>query len=145
MQISLHADYACRVLIYLAVIPRASIPEISKAFGISHNHLVKVVHRLGKEGFIKTMRGKGGGIHLARASNDINIGDVIRVMEPNFHLVECFDRSGNTCKITPGCGLTHAMREASTAFLTTLAKYSLSDVVKNESSIKRMLVASVTD
>ena len=145
MQLSLHADYACRALIYLAIEPQASIPKISEAFGISNNHLVKVVHRLGQEGFVKTTRGKGGGIQLARSPEEIRLGDVIRKMEPGFDMVECFNRATNTCRILPGCGLNHALKEASDAFLATLDKYSLSDVIKNETYLKKILLRGLND
>ncbi len=141
MQLSLHADYACRALIYLSIEPRASIPKISKAYGISNNHLVKVVHRLAKAGFIKTTRGKGGGIELARAAEKICIADVIREMESSFDVVECFNRATNTCRILPGCGLKHALQEATNAFLSTLEKYTLKDVIKDEKYIRRALLA----
>lgn len=142
MQLSLHADYACRVLIYLAIEPQASIPKISEAFKISNNHLVKVVHHLGKAGFIKTTRGKGGGIQLARSSQEICLGEVIRAMEPNFEMVECFNRAKNTCRILPGCGLNHALKAASNAFLSTLDRYALSDVVKDEKFLRRTLLGA---
>ncbi len=144
MQLSLHADYACRTLIYLAISPRASIPQISKAYGISNNHLVKVVHRLGQAGYVKTTRGKGGGIELARPAEEIGLADVVREMEPSFDMVECFNRATNTCRIVPGCGLKHALQEATKAFLSTLEKYSLSDVIKDESYLRRALLGKAS-
>ncbi len=126
MQLSLHADYACRTLIYLAISPRASIPQISKAYGISNNHLVKVVHRLGQ------------------AAEEIGLADVVREMEPSFDMVECFNRATNTCRIVPGCGLKHALQEATKAFLSTLEKYSLSDVIKDESYLRRALLGKAS-
>lgn len=142
MQLSLHADYACRVLIFLATVERerSSIDEIASAFQISQNHLVKVVHRLGKLGFIETMRGRGGGIRLARAPLEIKIGDVVRRMEqPGFNVAECFDSDTNTCPIAPVCGLKPWLSKAMDAFLRTLDDVTLADVTANRKRIVKTL------
>lgn len=141
MQLSLHADYACRVLIYLATTdaPRSSIDEIATAFGISQNHLVKVVHRLGKLGVIETTRGRGGGICLAHPPSAIKIGDVVRKMEPGFDLVECFDLETNTCPIIKACGLKYWLAKATEAFLATLDDVTLSDVSENRKKLTQAL------
>ena len=141
MQLSYHADYACRVLIYLAVAEsdRSSIADIATAYKISENHLVKVVHRLGKLGYVETIRGRGGGIKLAKEPNAVNIGTVIRDMEPNFTVVECFSPSTNTCPIAGACGLKTALAAAMTAFLQTLDSYSLDDVLRNKRALKQIL------
>jgi Rrf2 family nitric oxide-sensitive transcriptional repressor len=141
MQLSLHADYACRTLIYLAIEPYGSIAKISEAYGISKNHLVKVVHQLGQAGYLKTTRGKNGGIQLAKSASEISIGDVVRRMEPGFDLVECFNRATNSCPILPGCGLNHALKEATEAFLSTLDEYSVADVIKNKAFLRKTLLA----
>jgi Rrf2 family nitric oxide-sensitive transcriptional repressor len=137
VQLSLQADYACRVLIFLATTSasRASIREIADAFDISENHLMKVVHRLGKLGFISNVRGRGGGIELARAPSEIRIGEVIRTMETHFDVVECFNATTNTCPISPVCGLKGALAKARSAFLETLDEYVLEDVVKNRRAL----------
>lgn len=134
MQLSLHADYSCRVLMYLAVHQseaKSSIDEISKAYGISTNHLVKVVHNLGKLGFVDTMRGRGGGLRLSRSAKDILIGDVIRRTEPSFALVECFKGDVNTCPIIGPCGLKPILGKAVAAFLSVLDEVTLADVTVN--------------
>src|SRR5690606_11348098 len=97
MQLSLHSDYSCRVLIYLALKESglASIEEIATAYGISRNHLVKIVHRLGQAGFVETVRGRQGGLRVGRDPAEINLGDVIRTMEPNMNIVECFSETKN--------------------------------------------------
>jgi Rrf2 family nitric oxide-sensitive transcriptional repressor len=130
LQLSLHADYACRVLIYLATRQeRASIEDIATAFRISEHHLVKVVHRLGKLDVITTTRGRGGGLTLARAPAEINIGQVVRAMEqPNFNVAECFDGATNTCPIAGVCALQPWLAKAMEAFLRTLDGLSLADV-----------------
>lgn len=135
---SLHTDFACRVLIYLALRPerRASIEEIAKAYGISQNHLVKIVHRLGKFGLIHTMRGRSGGLTLARPATEINIGEVVRQMEPSLKIVECFDISTNTCPIAGACGLKLALSRALEAYLAVLDQTTLADVITNPSRLR---------
>lgn len=141
MQLSLHADYACRVLIYLAVsnVPRSSIEEIANSFRISQNHLVKVVHRLGQLGFIETTRGRNGGICLAMAPGKISMGEVIRQMEPHFEVVECFNPSSNACPIVSVCGLQPALMRARDAFLGTLDAVTLADVMVKEKALAKTL------
>jgi len=136
MHLTLHTDYGLRVLLYLAHFPdrRANTREISEAFGISKNHLVRVVHNLAEHNFITTTMGRGGGIALAARPEKIRIGDVVRALEPNLHMVECFDVESNTCPIVPVCGLKIPLRKALDAFLATLDEYSLADVVQNSSS-----------
>jgi Rrf2 family nitric oxide-sensitive transcriptional repressor len=141
MQLSLHADYACRVLIFLSVHDgsRASIEEIAKAFTISQNHLVKVVHRLGQLGFIETTRGRNGGIRLARSPEDISIGAVIRSMEPHFEVVECFNASTNSCPIIGLCDLQPALQRARDAFLGVLDTVTLAEVTRMKSGLGQRL------
>jgi len=144
MQLSYHADYACRVLIYLATMKadRCSIQTISDAFKISENHLVKVVHKLGKLGFIITVRGNGGGIYLKTKPSEITIGDVIRSMEQNFDVVECFSQSNNTCPITPVCRLKSAIATARDAFLSSLDQVTLAEVTGNRKALGRIMELS---
>lgn len=132
MHLTLHADYSLRVLLYLAARPErlVSTQEVSEAYGISKNHLVRVVQALGKHGFIEVRPGRSGGITLARAPAEISLGQVFRATEPSLHLVECFDREKNTCPIAPACGLKGVLFEARDAFLAVLDKYSLADVTK---------------
>lgn len=142
MRLSLHADYSCRVLIYLATTAseRASVDEIASAFRVSQHHLVKVVHRLGRLGFIETTRGRGGGIRLARKPSAISIGDVIRHTEqPDFNVVECFDMATNACPIAGACGLKPWLAAAMEAFLSTLDGVMLADVVKKSRPLRRAL------
>lgn len=132
MHLTLHADYSLRVLLYLAARPErlVSTQEVSEAYGISKNHLVRVVQALGKHGFVEVRPGRSGGLTLARAPSEISLGQVFRVTEPDFHLVECFDRQTNTCPIAPACGLKGMLFEARDAFLAVLDKYTLADVTK---------------
>ncbi len=141
MQLTLYTDYSLRVLIYLGVRPneQVTITEIADSYNISRNHLVKVVHNLGGMGFIHTTRGRGGGMTLARPPAEINIGDVVRKTEPNFDLVECFDKETNTCPIAQGCALIKALKVARTAFLDVLDSYTLDVVLQNKEQLIGLL------
>ncbi|WP_375768483.1 Rrf2 family transcriptional regulator [Archangium gephyra] len=132
MHLTLHADYALRVLLYLAANPDRVIStgEVSDAYGISKHHLVRVVQGLGRHGFVEVRPGRSGGVVLARPPAEISVGQVVRDMEPDFHIVECFDPATNTCPITPACGLIGVLNEATRAFLATLDKYTLEDLVR---------------
>jgi Rrf2 family nitric oxide-sensitive transcriptional repressor len=133
MRLTIHTDYALRVLLYLAAHPdqQASTEEISTAYGISLNHLVKVVHELGRHGYLDTKRGRGGGIMLAKPPEEIVIGNVVRDMEPDFFLVECF-RDDNKCVITPNCRLAGVITKAFNAFRQVLDATTLADVVRDK-------------
>jgi len=145
MQLTLYTDYSLRVLLYLGLKPRriATITDIAQSYGISRNHLVKVVHNLATQGFIHSTRGRGGGITLARPAAEINIGDVVRHTEVNFDLVECFDRERNTCPIAAACILKSALYEAQRAFMGVLDRYTLADVLENKDWLRSVL--KVTD
>ncbi|MCC6155271.1 MAG: Rrf2 family transcriptional regulator [Candidatus Hydrogenedentes bacterium] len=130
MHLTHYTDYALRTLIFLAAKDGPStIAEVASRFRISRNHLVKVVHSLGKTGLIKTERGKLGGIRLAMPADQIMVGDVVRKMEVNFHLVECFCPAHNQCPITPVCDLKRVLEEAFENFMTVLDRYSVADMV----------------
>jgi len=130
MRLTVHTDYALRTLLYLGLHGErlGSIRAIAQAYDISENHLTKVVHRLGRGGFVNTVRGRGGGIRLARPPAAIRIGDVVRRTEEDMALVECFG-SANTCRITAACRLRGAFDEALRAFLAVLDGYTLADLL----------------
>jgi len=107
----------------------ATIEEISRAYGISKAHLMKVVHELGRAGLVETTRGRGGGLRLARRPDEIVVGDVVRRTEDKMDLVECFDPDTSQCRIEPACRLRGVLGEALDAFLTTLDRYTLADLV----------------
>ncbi len=140
MKLTDYTDYSLRVLIYVAVHPDepVTIQHISDAFGISKNHLVKVVQHLGQTGYLQTTRGRSGGIRLGRPAIAINLGELVRATEPDFGLVECF-REGNQCVITRACGLRGILRQALQAYLEVLDGYSLLDLVEQPSAINRLL------
>ena len=145
MQLTRYSDYSLRVLMYLAVRPDslATIEEISEAYGISRAHLMKVVHELGRAGLLETVRGRGGGIQLARAPEAISIGAVVRQTEDKLALVECFEPATSQCRIESACGLRGVLEEALDAFLGTLDRYTLADLVaRRRKPLARLLAAT---
>ena len=141
MQLTQYTDYSLRVLVYLGLKPRhvSTITEIANNYGISRNHLVKVVNNLANLGYIDTVRGRGGGMMLSRDPREINIGDVVRHTEVNFNLVECFDKQINTCPIARSCALKGALYEAQDRFMEVLDKYTLSDVLANRQELAHIM------
>jgi Rrf2 family transcriptional regulator, nitric oxide-sensitive transcriptional repressor len=131
MQLTLHADYSLRVLLYLASHPDrvVSTQEISKAYGISKHHLVRVMQRLSESGYVNIISGRYGGATLARPPVEVRIGDVVRATETNLALVECFDMKTNTCLIAQVCGLKGVLRKALSGFLSVLDEYTLGDLM----------------
>lgn len=145
MRLTTYTDYTLRTLIYLALAPErlVRIAEIAKAYGISENHLMKVVHQLGLAGYIETLRGKKGGLRLAMPAASINLGDVVRRMEPDLELVPCFD-PGGVCRIRSACTLKGVLGEALDAFLGVLDRYSLADLLERRSDLARLLALPAT-
>jgi Rrf2 family nitric oxide-sensitive transcriptional repressor len=143
MRLTLFTDYSLRVLIYVAVHPgeRATIGGIAGSYGISEHHLTKVVHFLGKAGYLDNIRGRGGGLRLAKAPADINIGEVVKRAEDGDVPAECFERGSNACAITPVCKLKLALAEAVEAFYGALGRYTLADVVANREAIAQILLS----
>lgn len=140
MQLTQYSDYALRTLIYLAIATEnATITEIAEQYNISRNHLVKVVHNLGKLGYVTTIRGRHGGLRLALPPEAINIGDVVRRTEPNFTIVECFDRESSRCVIAPSCRLKGVLNEAFRAFTDVLDQYTLADMTANGEELQKLL------
>ncbi|WP_018954379.1 Rrf2 family transcriptional regulator [Thioalkalivibrio sulfidiphilus] len=140
MQLTRHTDYALRVLIYLAVNPDrlSRITDIADAYDISRHHLVKVVHELAGHGHILTYRGKHGGMRLARPPAEIRIGDVVRDMEENLEIINC---STPMCVILPDCRLKGALNDARDAFMATLDRVTLAElVVKKEKALAMKLL-----
>lgn len=134
MQITRFTDYGLRTLMYVAARSEniASVKEVSDHYGISRNHLVKVVHRLSQLGYIETTKGKGGGIKIAKGTEKLRLGELIKQLEPNMNMVECFDAKTNTCRITGSCQLKHYLFEATQSFINTMNKYTLADTVQNK-------------
>ena len=132
MRLTTFTDYNLRVLIYLAIQPekRATIAEIAKAFEISESHLMKVVHFLGKHGYLANVRGKGGGIRLAREPGEIRLGQVIRGSEGSSPIVECLAEAPVKCKIAPACRLSAILVGSFEAFYSKLDEHTLADLIQ---------------
>ena len=142
MQLTSFTDYSLRVLIYLALYQNktCNVDEIVSSFSLSKNHIIKVVHNLVKLGYVKSTRGRGGGLKLARSPAKINIGKIVESVEPNFFIAECFNKESNYCKISPSCNLKKLLNEAQGSFLDTLYKSSLENLIENkENSLKKLL------
>ncbi len=130
MRLSVQTDYALRTLMFLAAKDgHHPIAKIAETYGISKNHLMKVAQRLAAEGFIESVRGRSGGLKLARPAKDLNVGLIVRALEETGSFVECFDPATNTCVVTPVCGLRHALRGSLEAFLRHLDAFTVSDLV----------------
>ncbi|MGF1614386.1 MAG: Rrf2 family transcriptional regulator [Gammaproteobacteria bacterium] len=147
MRLTVYTDYALRVLIYVALKPTAvaTINEIAQSYGISRNHLMKVVHRLGMLGYLETLRGKNGGIRLARAPSEINLGEVVRDTEEDMALVECFQPLSGNCRIQPECVLRNAIQQALSAFMQVLDGYTLAHLIKPNRNLAARLAIPVPD
>jgi len=139
VRLTRYTDYAMRVLLYVGARPDrlCSIAEISRAYGISQNHLMKVVHDLGKAGYIASARGRFGGIRLGRPPEEIGVGAVVRHTEEGFDLADC-----GGCIIAPACGLTGALREALAAFMAVLDSYTLADLLTRRDDMLGLLMAA---
>ena len=163
MRLTNYSDYALRTLMYLAVIPDrdtlATITDIANSYQISRSHLTKVIHQLAQIGYIESIRGKNGGIRLAKPAADIILGEVIRQTEPDFHVVPCFAllpsrtkpqenqveslntpmKYSESCAITPVCKLKSVFAEATQSFLKVMDDYTLADIGNNEEELWQIL------
>ena len=142
MRLTTFSDYTLRVLIYLGVHGDevATVGQIADAYGISANHLMKVVHYLAQGGSIETARGKGGGMRLGLAPEKINLGELVRGTEDNRKLVECFDRDNSECRIETACVLRGVLTQALEAFFRSLDAYTLADLLAPKPRLANMLV-----
>ncbi len=140
MRLTSFTDYSLRVLMYLAVKPEqlATIPEIAKAYAISENHLMKVVHQLAKSGFVTSVRGKGGGIRLARPAEEIRLGTVIRQTEGTAAIVECLGEESR-CNLVPACKLKKVLVDAFSVLYQELDRHTLADLVSEPRRLARLI------
>jgi Rrf2 family nitric oxide-sensitive transcriptional repressor len=139
MQLTRYTDYSLRVLLYLAACEpeqRVTVGDIAERFDIARNHLVKVVNRLGQLGYVKTIRGKGGGIVLGRDTKDIGLGAVVRDMENNLNLIDC---NQPPCPLRGNCQLKGILNKAARAFFAVLDEYTLADLVHQPEPLRVML------
>ena len=141
MKLTSFTDYSLRVLIYLAAAPerRATVAEICEAFEVKANHLTKVVHYLGRCGWVETLRGKGGGLLLAKPATDICIGQVVRDTEGQAMPAECFATEESDCAIVHCCRLKGVLAEAVRAFYAVLDRHTLADITRNPKEIAAIL------
>ena len=140
MRLTTYTDYTLRVLIRLSVRPHhlTTIADIAESYGISENHLMKVVHQLGVAGYIETVRGRNGGIRLLKEPREINVGEIVRRTEPDFDLVPCFNTS-DACVIEPVCILKGALDQARGAFLAVLDRFTLADLARPQRKLATLL------
>ena len=141
MRLTVYTDYALRLLMYVAVKDDglATINEVAASYGISKNHLMKVAHQLGLAGYVETVRGRSGGLRLARPAASIRLGDVVRHTEQDFALVPCFDPANAECAIRSCCSLKGALHRAMAAFIAVLDGYSLADLTKPRMPLRNLL------
>ena len=142
MRLSLFSDYTLRVLMYAALHPTrlVTIPEIAAAYGISENHLTKVVHRLAHAGIVHSVRGNGGGIRLARAPEEIHLGEIIRTSEGHVPIVGCLSGDPQACRITSSCRLKGILADALDGFYVTLNEHTLADLVSKPRTLMHVLI-----
>lgn len=146
MRLTNYTDYSLRVLIFLALKKDgelSTIKEIAETYDISKNHLMKIIHHLGQLGYIETIRGRNGGMKLAKKPKNINIGEVVSKTEEDFHIVDCFQQGGGYCAISPSCKLKHALNQALHAFLAVLNEYTLEDFVDNKDELYNLFRAAL--
>jgi Rrf2 family transcriptional regulator, nitric oxide-sensitive transcriptional repressor len=141
MRLTLHADYALRVLIQVAVADGKliTINDISESFDISKEHLMKVVSDLRQKGYVDTVRGRYGGIRLRRQPRDINVGQVVRDTEEKLDVIGCLEQRGY-CPIQHVCVLRGVLRDATEAFLAVLGAHTLADLIKRRSALSSLLL-----
>ena len=141
MRLTLHTDYALRVLIHVAIADGklVTITDIAEAFDISKQHLMKVVNNLSQKGYLDTVRGRGGGIRLRRPPQEINIGQVVRETEENLHVIGCLEQRGY-CPMEHVCVLRGALHDATQAFLAVLDGYTLADLIKPKRALSSLLL-----
>ena len=142
MRLTTFSDYTLRVLIYLALdqTKLVTIPLIAGAYGISENHLMKVVHQLARAGVVETVRGKGGGIRLARPPEEIRLGQIVKAAEGAAPIVECLGEEESACCIAPACRLSGILVRAFAALYDVLDEYTLADLVGNRRALKQVLM-----
>ena len=141
MRLTRFTDYALRTLIYVGVRhpELCSIKDVGERYGVSQNHLTKIVHGLGRAGYLETVRGRGGGIRLGMEPSQINIGEVVRRTEPDFQIVECFGPETGTCCIEPVCALGPILEEAMAQFMSVLDRHTLEDLIASKKLLAELL------
>jgi Rrf2 family nitric oxide-sensitive transcriptional repressor len=142
MRLTVYSDYALRLMMYLGLNGDrlATISEISEAYDISKAHLMKITHELGQKGLIETVRGRQGGMRLARGASEIGVGEIVRACEPDFAIVPCMEAGATmVCAVQPACVLKRALASAAAAFLDVLDGYTLADLVRPSVPLRQLL------
>ncbi|MCP1199642.1 Rrf2 family transcriptional regulator [Notoacmeibacter sp. MSK16QG-6] len=129
MRLTVQTDYALRILMALAAVQpkHLSVSAMAERFDVSGNHLMKTAQTLIRHGYLEAVRGRGGGVRLAQPAGEVVISDVVRAVEPDFAIVECFQKPG--CCFLPECRLKSLLAEARLSFLSTLATETLAGLV----------------
>lgn len=141
MRLTLHSNHAMRLLMYCALHPGQVVRtvDVARANRISEHHLTKIAQSLASFGIVETIRGRSGGITLAKRPEDINVGHVVRITEDNLELVECFNLEANTCPLAAACRFNRILNQALSAFLSVLDGYTLADLVVPASQLRTLL------
>lgn len=142
MRLTLQTDYALRMMMHLAVMDGelVTIGDVAETFRISKNHLMKVAQALAHAGLVETVRGRSGGLRLARPADRIQVGAIVRRLEQQIALVDCFPGGNGTCRIAPACQLKPALFRAREAFFAVLDEYTIHDLVSGNAGLKNILV-----
>jgi Rrf2 family nitric oxide-sensitive transcriptional repressor len=142
MRLTAYSDYSLRLLMYAALKDPelVTIQEVADVYRISRNHLMKVAFQLGRGGFLDTVRGRGGGLRLARKPDKIGLGEIIRSTEEDMTMVECFDPASTGCAIVKSCRLRGALSRALGAYLAVLDEYTLADLTARHPALERLLL-----
>ncbi|MBN9434525.1 MAG: iron-responsive transcriptional regulator RirA [Bosea sp.] len=141
MRLTQQTSYSIRVLLYCAAntTDNSRIRDIAATYNISELHLFKIMHVLVEAGFVETIRGRNGGIRLARPANEISIGAVVRATESNFFLTDCFDTAHRDCPLVDACGVNRILSEALAAFFAVLDRYTVADVARDRGQLRNLL------
>jgi Rrf2 family nitric oxide-sensitive transcriptional repressor len=140
MQLTYRSDYALRLVLYLAAHPDrvVSVQEVSRAYRVSPHHMVKVARLLVSRGIVAAVRGRRGGLRLDRPAAQLTVGALVRLTEPHFNVVECFDEAGNTCPIAPACGMKGVFRRARAAFLDVLDGHTIAEFLPRAPALLKL-------
>ena len=141
MRLTVYTDFALRLMMYLSVedTRHPPIQEIAKAYGISHNHLVKITQQLRELGWIETIQGRGGGLRLRVPPEEIGLGDVVRATEDDFRLTECFDPASSQCVLTEACQLSVVLHQALAAYFAVLDEHTVADLRRRRATLRGLL------
>jgi Rrf2 family iron-responsive transcriptional regulator len=141
MRLTQQTNYSVRILLYCAANPDrpSRVGDIAASFGMSETHLFKILKVLVDANLVQTIRGRNGGLKLARPAGDITVGEVVRAAEESFHLADCFDANGHDCPLSLNCEYNRILREALSAFFAVLDRYTIADVAKDRPDLRFLL------